>query len=119
VLPETEVLRTAIAREIVSPDDVILAIREGDISLKSDSLQSSSSERSPWLFDEDRGTFEAPTPESLTIFVDGDDGDNLAQTGNLSPAQAFPGEAVVVPDESWFGAFRKIWTQPVRSMWWR
>ncbi len=115
VLPGTELPQSAIAREIVSPDDVILAIREGDITFKIDTFADANSERSPWLFDGDRGTFEAPLPEPLTIVIDGDEGDRLAQTG--APVQALTGE--VVPDESWFGAFRKLWMQPARSLWWR
>ena len=119
VFPVAELPQTAIAREIVSPDDLILAIRKGDIALKIDPSAGESAERSPWLFDEEQGTFEAPRPEQLTIFVDQDDDDGLVQTGNLNSRQALAGEAVVVPDQSWFGAIRMAWMQPMRSWWWR
>jgi hypothetical protein len=103
----------------VSPDDLILAIRKGDIAFKIDPPARTGAERSPWLFDQDQGTFEAPTPEQLTIFVEGDDDDGLAPAGNVGPVQAVAGEALVVPDQSWFGAIRMAWMQPVRSWWWR
>jgi hypothetical protein len=119
LLPATELPQAAVAREVVSPDDLILAIRKGDIAFKIDPPAGASSARSPWLFDDERGTFEAPLPDQFTIFVDGDDDDGPAQTGNLSPGQAFSGEAVVVPDQSWFGAIRMAWMQPARSWWWR
>jgi hypothetical protein len=119
VFPVTAVPQTAIAREIFSPDDVIFAIRKGDIAFKIDPPAGASAERSPWLFDDERGTFEAPPAEQLTIFLDGDDDDGAVQTGNVSPGPAFTGEAVVVPDQSWFGAIRMAWMQPARSWWWR
>ena len=121
VLSEREVPQTAIAREVVSPDDLILAIRRGDIAFKIDPPAGESSERSPWLFDAERGTFEAPPSEQLTIFVQGDDDDGRArsQTGDSGSMPASTGEAVVVPDQSWFGAIRMAWMQPTRSWWWR
>jgi hypothetical protein len=121
-VPEREVPQTAIAREVVSPDDLILAIRKGDIAFKIDPPAGESSERSPWLFDAERGTFEAPPSEQLTIFVEGDDDDDglaRTQTGNPGFMPASAGEAMVVPDQSWFGAIRMAWMQPTRNWWWR
>jgi hypothetical protein len=109
----------AVAREVVSPDDLILAIRKGDIALKIDAPAGAGPQLSPWLFDEERGTFEAPMPERLTIFVDGDDDDGLAQSGDPGHLQVDNSEAVVVPDQSWLGAIRMAWMQPVRNWWWR
>jgi hypothetical protein len=103
---------------MVSPADLILAIRSGDIAFKVDPPASSG--HSPWLFDEERGTFEAPASEQLTIVLDGDD-DGLPQTpvDDSSRVPASTGEAVVVPDQSWFAAIRMAWMQPTRSWWWR
>jgi hypothetical protein len=80
--------------------------------------------RSPWLFDEERGTFEAPAPEQLTIVVDGNDDDGAAQSHDLNsgPAvasDAVASEAAAVSDQSWFGAIRMAWMQPTRNWWWR
>jgi hypothetical protein len=35
----------------------------------------------------------------------------------LPPRRRRPGEAVVVPDESWLSAFRRTWLQPARNLW--
>jgi hypothetical protein len=118
VLPVPELPQSAIAREIVSPDDVILAIRRGDIAFKIDMPADTSSERSPWLFDEELGTFQAPTSEPLTIFVEGEGDDGILRTPD-GLAAAFTGEAVVLPDQSWFGAIRMALMQPSRIWWWR
>ena len=114
-----ELPQAAVAREIVSPDDLIQAIRKGDIAFKIDNPADTGSQRAPWLFDEERGTFEAPLPEQLTIVVDSDDDDGLARTVDSSPVLASGGEAVVVPEQSWFSAIRMAWMQPVRNWWWR
>jgi hypothetical protein len=108
----------AIAREIVSADDLILAIQKGNIALKIDAPAGSAPQSSPWLFDDERGVLEAPRPEPLTIVIDGDD-DGLAQAGGFNPVQPSAGQAVVVPDQSWFGAMRTAWMQPIRGWWWR
>jgi hypothetical protein len=118
VLPVPELPQSAVAREIVSPDDLILAIRRGDIAFKIDTPADTSSERSPWLFDEELGIFEASSPEPLTIFVEGEGDDGAARTPD-GPAAAFTGEAVVLQDQSWFGAIRMALMQPSRSWWWR
>jgi hypothetical protein len=77
-----------------------------------------SSERSPWLFDEELGIFEAPTSEPLTIFVEGEGDDGTVRPPD-GLAAAFTGEAVVLPDQSWFGAIRMALMQPSRGWWWR
>jgi hypothetical protein len=75
--------------------------------------------RAPWLFDEARGTFDAPQPEQLTIVIDSDDDAGLERTVDGNSASTFTAEAVVVPEQSWFGAIRMAWMQPVRGWWWR
>jgi hypothetical protein len=124
VWPATGVPQTAVAREIVSADDLILAIRKGDIAFKIDppagqAPAGASAERSPWLFDDERGTFEAPMPEQLTIVVDGSDDDGRGSTDDLASAPMVASEAVVVPEQSWFGAIKLAWLQPTRGWWWR
>ena len=117
MLPVMGVPQTAVAREMVSPADLILAIRNGDIAFKIDPPAEPG--HSPWLFDEERGTFEAPPSEQLTIFLGGDD-DGLAQEpADDSGMPASTGKGVVVPDQSWFAAIRMAWMQPTRSWWWR
>jgi hypothetical protein len=119
------------AREIVAPQDLILAIRNGGIALKVDPAAGAGSEaRAPWLFDEDRGTFTAPPPEQLTIMLDGDADDTGADSTGLDNAitalddgsMSSPG-AEVLPDQSWLdqswlGALRTALLEPARS-WWR
>jgi hypothetical protein len=58
-------------------------------------------------------------PEPLTIVVDGDDAGAREPAATFDPDQATSGEAMVGPDQSWFGAVRMAWLQPVRSWWWR
>jgi hypothetical protein len=118
-LPAMEPPQAAVAREIVSPDDLILAIRKGDIALKIDTPVDMGTPRAPWLFDEARGTFDAPQPEQLTIVIDSDDDAGLERTVDGNSASTFTAEAVVVPEQSWFGAIRMAWMQPVRGWWWR
>jgi FG-GAP-like repeat/RTX calcium-binding nonapeptide repeat (4 copies) len=123
VLPLTEVPQTAIAREVVSPDDLILAIRKGDIAFKIDPPAGQASadaraERAPWLFDNERGTFAAPEPEQLTIVVDGHD-DGLVPGDDAGSAPVVASEAVVLPEQTWFGAIKLAWMQPTRGWWWR
>jgi hypothetical protein len=116
-LPMMEVPQTAIAREIVSPDDLIRAIRKGDIAFKIEAPATKPAVGSPWLFDEVHGTFEAPRAEQLTIVIDSDDDDAFAQTDHSATMPVFAGE--VVADRSWLDAIRLAWTRPVRNWWWR
>jgi hypothetical protein len=92
-LAQAESPRSAIAREIVSPDDLILAIRTGHIMIKTEA--GDGLERAPWLFDADQGTFEAPLPEPFTVRLADDDAAD-------EPAAVAPGEmpdhqGVIVP----------------------
>jgi hypothetical protein len=124
VLPVTEVPHTAIAREVVSPDDLILAIRNGDIALKIDppagqAPADARAERAPWLFDDERGTFAAPAPQQLTIVLDDHEDDELVATDDPGSAPVVASEAVVLPEQSWFGAIKLAWMQPTRGWWWR
>jgi len=118
MLAQAELPQSAIAREIVSPDDLILAIRTGDIAIKTDS--GTGSQHAPWLFDAEEGTFEAPSAERFTVWLAGDDEtDPLATVGDGAPAANAVDQTVVVPDASWLAVFRKIWSQPGRTLWWR
>jgi hypothetical protein len=124
VRPVTEVPQTAIARELVSPDDLILAIRKGDIAFKIDppagqAPADARAERAPWLFDDERGTFAAPAPEQLTIVVDGHEDDGPIPGDDPGSAPVVASEAVVLPEQSWFGAIKLAWMQPTRGWWWR
>jgi hypothetical protein len=94
-----------------------MAIREGDSAIKTDTGTDSGSAHAPWLFDAEEGIFEAPLQERFTVVMDSEDDD---QPALLDGHDAFPDAtaAVIVPDESWLAAFRRIWTPP-RSLWWR
>ena len=116
-LPTMDAPQTAIVREIISPDDLIRAIRKGDIAFKIEAPPPKAAHGSPWLFNEAQGTFEAPPAERLTIVVDSDDEDAAGQTGQSAAMPTFAGE--VVPDRSWLDALRLGWTRPVRNWWWR
>ncbi len=103
------------AREIVTPEDLILAIRNGDIALRMDGPAPAGEPRAPWLFDEEHGTFDAPPTEQLTIVLDNEADDGVTQVGDgLAP----PPTVEVLPDQSWLGAIGMALLEPARS-WWR
>ena len=106
----------AISREVVSPKDVIFAIREGNLAIKTDGAEGSVSDRALWLFDDESGGFVAPSPEPLTITVD-HDGDGVATLDSDDYVAAPSDGAFVVPDQSWLGMLRRMRTGAV-SGWW-
>ena len=91
-LPTMDAPQTAIVREIVSPDDLIRAIRKGDIAFKIEAPAVKPAAGSPWLFNEAHGTFEAPPAERFMIVVDSDeDGDDArVRPANPPPCRCSP-----------------------------
>jgi hypothetical protein len=61
-----------VAREIVSPHDVIRAIDDGEIAIKRADANTNRAGlgNRVWLFDDAEGTFVPPAPEPLTIVID-------------------------------------------------
>ncbi|HKS88267.1 MAG TPA: DUF3383 family protein [Stellaceae bacterium] len=93
-----------------SPDDVIRAVRDSEISFavaRHQPAPGSGGQRQTWVFDEAAGTFVAPQPEPLTIVVA--DARAAADANPSQPGQsayASADEAMVVPSSSWLTALR-------------
>jgi hypothetical protein len=88
----------AVAREIVSPDDVIRAIKSGEIAIKhtDGAADRNGLAGRVWLFDEAQGSFVPPSAEQLTIVIDRDHGQAppLAQPAKALGAEALGAEAL-------------------------
>jgi hypothetical protein len=105
----------AVSREIVSPDDVIRAIRDSEIAIKvSGPGDSSFAGKRIWLFDEAEGAFVARDPERLTIVIDGGDSDSE----DASQADQSFGQPGTVDaggqEQSWIGAVRQFGREAAR-----
>jgi hypothetical protein len=102
------VSNNAIAREVVSPDEIIRAINGGNIAIKFAGAtgNGTASERQIWLFDDAKGAFVPPAPEPLTIVIDHDDASPKKPveeaTGLLATA------AMVSTEPTWLGALRQF-----------
>ena len=100
--------RAAVAREIVSAEDVIRAIKSGDIAIKrvDAATEANNAGGRVWLFDDVEGTFVAPEPEPLTIVVERHENpasrERPAETlGLLATA------AMISTEPSWLGTLRQ------------
>jgi hypothetical protein len=105
---ENSTATNAIAREVVSPNDLISAIKGGNIAIRFGSDESIAAERQIWLFDEAQGAFVAPAPKPLTIVLD-------SGRPALSQAQSFDESvgllataAMVSQEPLWLGALRQF-----------
>jgi hypothetical protein len=97
----------AVAREIVTPAELIRAIKTSEIAIKrvdpaAEGVQASR----VWLFDEAQGTFVAPEPEPFTIMLDRDE--NAATPSRAVEAVGLVATAAMVATEpSWLGTLRQ------------
>jgi hypothetical protein len=101
--------RNAIAREVVSPNDVISAINGGNIAIKFGGATGNGTapERLVWLFDDAKGTFVPPAPEPLTIVIHDDASPSLAKP--VEEAMGLMATAAMISTEpTWLGALRQF-----------
>jgi hypothetical protein len=101
--------RNAIAREVVSPNDVISAINGGNIAIKFGGTTGNGAapERQVWLFDDAKGTFVPPAPEPLTIVIHDEASASLAKP--VEEAMGLMATAAMISTEStWLGALRQF-----------
>jgi hypothetical protein len=106
---------TAVAREIVSPHDLIRAINEGEIAIKHAAAPDQSAlSGQVWLFDETDGTFVAPAPEPVKIVLDRGP---MPETQS-EQALGLVATAVVVSsgESSWLGALREFGRKAARAV---
>jgi hypothetical protein len=101
--------RNAIAREVVSPNDVISAINGGNIAIKFGATTGNGAapERQVWLFDDAKGTFVPTAPEPLTIVIHDEASASLAK-----PVEEAMGlmatAAMILTEPTWLGALRQF-----------
>jgi hypothetical protein len=111
----------AVAREIVSPDDVIRAIKSGEIAIKhtDGAADRNSLAGRVWLFDEAQGSFVPPSAEQLTIVIDRDHGHSPPP---VPSAEALGAEALgliataamVTAEPTWLGTLRQFGRKAAR-----
>jgi Ca2+-binding RTX toxin-like protein len=110
----------AIAREMVSPRDIIRAIRESQIAIKvSHAGEAIESGRRIWMFDETQGAFVAREPERMTILIDGrhspDAAHHAAAEQTLDQPDDAANAAAAPPQASWFGTLRHLGRAAART----
>jgi hypothetical protein len=122
---------SAVAREIVSPDDVIRAIKSGEIAIKhtDGAADRNGLAGRVWLFDEAQGSFVPPSAEQLTIVIDRDHGQAppLAQPAKALGAEALGAKALgaealglvaaaamITAEPTWLGTLRQFGRKAVR-----
>ncbi len=101
---------TGVAREIVSPQDVIRAIKTSEISIKRADGDARGAELKSrvWLFDELEDAFVPPAPEAFTITVEHDRA-KPATSDAAEYAMGLAASAMIVSAEpSWRGALRQF-----------
>ena len=116
----------AVAREIVSPDDVIRAIKSGEIAIKhtDGAADRNSLAGRVWLFDEAQGSFVPPSAEQLTIVIDRDHGHSPPPVPSAEAlgAEALGAEALgliataamVTAEPTWLGTLRQFGRKAAR-----
>jgi hypothetical protein len=103
-------LAATVAREIVSPGDIIRAIRNSEIAIKVSDPGASGNRI--WLFDETEGAFVARDPERMTIVIDGGDAPRqLEQSFGQVETPAAPAALEL----SWLGALRHFGREAART----
>ncbi len=113
--PTTVASSNAIAREVVSADDIIRAIKASDISIRRGDAVT---DRAPltgqvWLFDEAEGTFVPPEPEPLTIVLER--GETKSGLGQRVEALGLLATAAMVSTESsWLDSLRQFGRKAAR-----
>ena len=106
----------AVAREIVSPDDVIRAIKSGEIAIKQ---TDGAADRNGlagrvWLFDEAEGSFVPPSAEQLTIVIDRDHGHTPPLVQSAEALGLVATAAMITAEPTWLGALRQFGRKAVR-----
>jgi hypothetical protein len=111
----------AVAREIVSPDDVIRAIKSGEIAIKhtDGAADRNSLAGRVWLFDEAQGSFVPPSAEQLTIVIDRDHGHTSppVQSAEALEAEALgliATAAMITAEPTWLGTLRQFGRKAAR-----
>ena len=111
---------TGVAREIVSPQDVIRAIKTSEISIKRADGDARGAELKSrvWLFDELEDAFVPPAPEAFTITVEHD----RAKPATSDAAEYVMGLAasamIVSAEPSWRGALRQFGRKAAQIVKW-
>jgi hypothetical protein len=106
----------AIAREVVSPNDLISAIKGGNIAIRFGGDEGIAAERQIWLFDDAQGAFVAPASEPLTIVLDHDRAP-LSQAQSLDVSVGLLATAAMVSQEPlWLGALRQFGRKAARAI---
>ncbi len=111
--------RAAVAREIVSADDVIRAIKTGDIAIKrtDGNANRSGLPSRAWLFDDAEGTFVPPAPEPLTIVIDR--GHAKTSSGEVAENLELAATAAIVSAKpSWLSIMRQFGRKAARVVSW-
>ncbi len=107
----------AVAREIVSPDDVIRAIKSGEIAIKQ--TDGAAADRNSladrvWLFDEAQGSFVPPSAEQLTIVIDRDEGHAPLPVQSAEELGLVATAAMVTSEPTWLGTLRQFGRKAVQ-----
>jgi hypothetical protein len=106
----------AIAREVVSPNDLISAIKGGNIAIRFGGDEGIAAERQIWLFDDAQGAFVAPASKPLTIVLDHDRAP-LSQAQSLDVSVGLLATAAMVSQEPlWLGALRQFGRKAARAI---
>jgi hypothetical protein len=115
---------SAVAREIVSPDDVIRAIKSGEIAIKR--TDAAAADRTAfdrnalagrvWLFDEAQGAFVPPSTEQLTIVIDRDEAHTPPLLQSAEELGLIATAAMVTAEPTWLGALRQFGRKAVRAV---
>ena len=106
-----------VAREIVSPHDVIRAIDDGDIAIKRNDANATraGARHRVWIFDDAAGSFVPPAPEPLTIVIDREHAKapatEVAQSLELAATAA-----MVSAKPSWLSFVREFGRKAARVM---
>jgi hypothetical protein len=96
-----------LAREIVSPRDLIRAVNDSNIAIKVGDGVGERAYRRVWLFDDAGGTFVAPDPEPLTIVIDRAEVP-VSPTHPEHSLGIVTAAAVVAAGPSWLGVLRQF-----------
>jgi Tryptophan-rich Synechocystis species C-terminal domain len=108
-----------VAREIVTPHDVIRAIDDSQIAIKRTDANANRAglPSRAWLFDDAEGTFVPPAPEPLTIVIDRAHAKSASgeATENLELAAT---AAIVSAKPSWMSIMRQFGRKAARVVSW-
>jgi hypothetical protein len=114
-----------VAREIVSANDIIRAIRTSDIAIRSGEAPAGAAVQ-VWLFDDAQGTFVAADPEPFTIRLERDGSDTKDGRGPRHSVSATTEDALndawalavaaptIAAESSFFGTLRQFGRKAAR-----